>query len=114
MIITVAELKNAITTDKSDSMLELMIRASESFILNYTKNDFYNRETHSIVYPPDVKIGVINMINYDLTVREKAGIASESISRHSVSYADQSDNNSDAGYPKSVIGFLKPYMKARF
>lgn len=67
-----------------------------------------------VVYPPDVKLGVANLIKWDIENRDKAGIASETISRHSVSYVAQDASNNVAGYPRSLLGFLKPYRKARF
>lgn len=41
-------------------------------------------------------------------------IQSETISRHSVTYFNMEGDNSSMGFPKSLLGFLKPYMKARF
>jgi len=67
-----------------------------------------------ISYPMDVKMGVVNLMKWELTNREKVGVASESISRHSVTYFDMTGDNSTMGYPKALLGFLKPYMKARF
>lgn len=67
-----------------------------------------------VVYPIDVVMGVINMLKWDLENREKVGIQSETISRHSVTYFDMTGDNSTMGFPKSLLGFLKPYMKARF
>lgn len=66
-----------------------------------------------VVYPADVKTGAINMLVYDQTVRKKTGIKAESLSRHSVTYFDMDGENSSIGYPKALVGFLKPYMKAR-
>ncbi len=66
-----------------------------------------------IYYPPDVVEGVINMLKWDLESREKIGIQSEKISRHSVTYTDINES-SVMGYPKALLGFLKPYMKGRF
>lgn len=114
MIISVAELREFVTTDKSDTALEFMIQASESFIVHYTNNDFKNHISGLAEYPLDVKMGVINLIKWDLDGRDKIGISSETISRHSVSYSSQSGSDSEDGYPKALIGFLKPYMKARF
>lgn len=64
-------------------------------------------------YPNAVKMGVIELLKYNVRMADKVGISSESISRHSVSY---SGVGADAigGYPASMMGFLKPYMKARF
>ena len=75
-------------------------------------------ESHVLVtkveYPVDVVMGVVNMLKWDLENRDKVGIQSETISRHSVTYFNMDGDNSTMGYPKSLLGFLKPYMKARF
>lgn len=65
-------------------------------------------------YPMDVKLGVANMLKWDIENRDKVGIQSETLSRHSVTYFNMDGDNSIMGYPKSLLGFLKPYMKARF
>lgn len=173
MIISVEELKQRITTDKSDPELEEMLAGIETAIRNYTNNNFQHRgfrtvgtiedgklyldaamfkagdtieisesyfnaglyvvsevegdvisipgaadETDvlvtKIVYPPDVKIGAVNMLKWDLENRPKVGVQSETISRHSVTYYNMDGDNSVMGYPKSLFGFLKPYRKARF
>lgn len=67
-----------------------------------------------VEYPEDVKLGVANMVKWDLINRDKVGIQSETISRHSVTYFNMDGDNSIMGYPKSLLGFLKPYKKARF
>lgn len=67
-----------------------------------------------VVYPPDVKMGAVNMLKWDLENRPKVGVQSETISRHSVTYYNMDGDNSVMGYPKSLLGFLKPYRKARF
>lgn len=67
-----------------------------------------------VYYPMDVKMGAVNMLKWDLENRDKVGIQSETISRHSVTYFNMDGDNSIMGYPKSLLGFLKPYMKARF
>jgi len=67
-----------------------------------------------VVYPMDVKMGVVNLMKWEMTNRDKVGVASESISRHSVTYFNMDGENTIMGYPKSLMGFLKPYMKARF
>lgn len=67
-----------------------------------------------VVYPMDVKMGVVNLMKWELERRDKVGISSETISRHAVTYESMTDDNSVMGYPKSLMGFLKPYMRARF
>ena len=67
-----------------------------------------------IEYPPDVVMGVVNMLKWDLQNRNKIGIQSETISRHSVTYFSVDGDKTVMGYPKMLLGFLTPYMKARF
>ena len=84
----------------------------------FTVNEDVEDETGVLVtkifYPMDVKMGVVNMLKWDLENRDKVGIQSETISRHSVTYFNMDGDNSTMGFPKSLLGFLKPYMKARF
>ena len=172
MIISVEELKERITTDKPDSVLEEMLAGIETAIRNHTNNNFQHRGFRTagtiegeklyldaavfkagdtiqisesnynaglyvvpesdemdvialpgamdesnvlvtkVVYPADVKIGAVEMLKWDL--EKKVGVQSETISRHSVTYFNMDGENSVMGYPKSVLGFLKPYHKARF
>lgn len=67
-----------------------------------------------VKYPIDVIMGAVNMVKWDLDSRDKVGIQSETLSRHSVTYFNMDGDNSIISYPKSLTGFLKPYMKARF
>lgn len=53
------------------------------------------------------------MLQWQLDNGDKAGVQSETISRHAVTYFNM-DENSGMGFPKSLLGFLKPYRKARF
>lgn len=67
-----------------------------------------------VVYPEDVQEGVINLLQWEIENRQKVGIKQETISRHSVTYYDQDANNQVMGYPVALLGFLSPYIKARF
>lgn len=176
MLMTAEELKQFITTDKPDTVLEAMLQALELAIRGYTNNNFQNRyyrrnadisggELYNIealnpfgegdtvqisgsklnnglytvksadstnmklnepvkdekgvlitkvTYPMDVKMGAARLIQWDLENSGKVGIQSETISRHSVTYFNMDGDNSVMGYPKSLMGFLMPYRKARF
>lgn len=177
MIMTVAELRQFVTTDEEDQALEARLQALELLIRAYTNNNFQQRGFRieadirggvfmseslipfavgdtvmisqsdlqsdclctikaitddttfavnescadddcilvtKVVYPADVKLGVANMLKWQLDNGDKAGVASETISRHSVTYFDMTGDNSAAGFPKALTGFLRPYMKARF
>ena len=67
-----------------------------------------------VSYDMNIKMGVVNLLRWEAVNRDKVGIQSETIARHSVTYADANGENSLMGYPKAMMGFLKPYMKARF
>ena len=67
-----------------------------------------------VVYPADVIECAFNLLEWELKNRDKVGIQSETLSRHSVTYFNMDGDNSIMGYPKSLMGALKPYMKARF
>ena len=73
----------------------------------------YNLVT-KVEYPADVKEGVINLLIWDVQNRGKIGVKSETLSRHSVTYFDLDASNQVMGYPVSLLGFLTPYVKARF
>ena len=72
-----------------------------------------NNKVTLVKYPPAIKLGVIKLLQYNAKMDSKVGISSESLSRHSVSYA-QPSSDSIGGYPSSLMSFLKPFMKARF
>ena len=72
-----------------------------------------NNKVTLVKYPPAIKLGVVKLLQYNAKMGGTVGISSESLSRHSVSYA-QPSNDSVGGYPASLMSFLKPYMKARF
>ena len=114
MIISVEEAKKYMAVTADDEVLEAKLQALEVAVKGYTHNDFSRHLTPDGEYPMDVKLGVVNMLNWDLANRDKVGIQSETISRHSVTYFNMDGDNSTMGYPKSLLGFLKPYMRARF
>lgn len=67
-----------------------------------------------VEYPANIRAGVVDLMKWEIANRQKVGIKSETLSRHSVTYYDKDVNNQVLGYPVSLLGFLKPYMKARF
>lgn len=67
-----------------------------------------------VEYPLDIQSGVLDLIRWETTNRNKVGVKSETISRHSVTYYDQDANNTVMGYPISLMAFCEPYMKPRY
>lgn len=64
-------------------------------------------------YPAAIVQGCVNILEWDCFSRDKVGIASETISRHSVSYQQYDGTNTIGGYPSMLFGFCTPYMRAR-
>ena len=85
-----------------------------TFTVNEPMPDIDNVKVTKVTYDENIKMGVVNLLRWEDANRDKIGIQSETISRHSVTYADTNGDNSVMGYPKALLGFLKPYMKARF
>ena len=88
--------------------------SDNSIIVNEDIYDESGVVITKVKYPMDVKMGVANLYKWEMNNRDKVGVSSETISRHSVTYFDMSNGNSSMGFPKALMGFLKPYMKARF
>ena len=66
-----------------------------------------------VKYPDDVKFGAAMMIEHDISREGCDGVASETISRHSVTYATATEGNTIMGYPMKLTSFLKPYRRIR-
>lgn len=98
----------------NDGVYNVSAIDGDRITLNPTLEDENYALVTKVVYPPDLKMGVVNLMMWDNMNRDKVGISSETLSRHSVTYADATGENAILGYPKSLIGFLTPYMKARF
>ena len=70
-----------------------------------------------IEYPLDIIDGAIELLKYEVSpksVKNKVGISSETISRHSVTYKNLDKNNMIEGYPAELFAFCSKYEKARF
>ena len=98
----------------SDGIYTIKEVEEDFVVLDKTLFDESDVLVTKVEYPMDVVLGSVNMMKWDLDNRDKVGIQSETISRHSVTYFNMDGDNSSMGYPKSLLGFLKPYMKARF
>lgn len=104
-----------ISKSKVNDGLYVITEKTDSFIRLDT--DLYDVPCNLITkieYPEDVRQGVLELMKWEANNRQKIGIKSETLSRHSVTYFDQDKNNQAMGYPVSMLGFLQPYMKPRF
>lgn len=98
----------------NDGLYVIQSVAAGLTVLNKTLYDETNILVTKVEYPSDIVMGVVDMISWDLNNRDKVGIQSETISRHSVTYFNMDGQNSVVGYPKAIVGFLDQYKKARF
>ena len=101
-------------SEKNDGLYTVKEANDDTFTVNEKTRDEIDVFVTLVRYPADVKLGVINMMTWELENRTKAGIQSETISRHTVNYINLDEWNSAMGYPASLVQFLKPYMRARF
>lgn len=78
--------------------------------------DYPNQLITKIEYPIDVIEGAIDLLDWELIKqgKENSNVASESISRHNVSYVQRTKDNTINGYPIELFNFCENYMKARF
>lgn len=66
-----------------------------------------------VEYPADVIDGALELLKWRINYGGKIGVKSETLSRHSVTYYDNTSATT-GGYPVALMGFCEPYMKARF
>lgn len=80
-----------------------------------TLYDFPMQLITKIEYPIDIIDGAIDLLNYSLLQngKQKSGIASETISRHSVSYVQRTKDNTIKGFPIELFDFCEDYMCLR-
>lgn len=98
----------------NDGLVTIKAVTSETIAVKEDLIDESGIVVTKVVYPADVRMGCANLMKWELDNRDKVGVASETISRHSVTYFNMDGDNSLMGYPKALLGFLKPYTKARF
>lgn len=112
-------------SDFMDGLLCTIAKIEDNTIT--VNEDIYHEDdvlVTKVEYPEDVKMGAVNILKWQLRNDAAASgdksampVQSETISRHSVTYAQDSteaDLDADFGVPKKYIAFLKAYHKARF
>ncbi len=103
-----------ITRSPNAGLYWVVAQTEEATQLDRSLVDGYWNVVTRVVYPADVKQGVLNLLKWEVRYRERVGVKSEELSRWRVTYFDQDAGNTDMGYPISLVGFLKPYRRARF
>ena len=89
---------------------------SDTIETNEPLYDYPMQLITKIEYPIDVVEGAIDLLDWELLQKgkENTGVASETISRHSVNYVQRTNDNTIKGYPIELFNFCDNYMKARF
>lgn len=111
---------DTVQVTKGDQVVDLglytvnEITDDTTFTVNEEIADIDDVKVTKVSYDMNIKMGIVNLMRWESANREKAGIQSETISRHSVTYADANGESYIMGYPKALTGFLKPYTKMRF
>ncbi|MBR1620121.1 hypothetical protein IJ674_09545 [bacterium] len=95
-------------------MVTVVDRENNTMTLDADLYDAEHNLVTKIEYPAAIVDGVVNLMLWDVQNRDKVGVQSETLSRHSVTYFAQDASNQLMGYPTTLLGFLKPFTKARF
>lgn len=101
-------------SDVNDGLYVITVVDNDSITVDRNLWSVDHNLVTKVEYPFDVQMGVVNLMKWEVGNRQKVGIKSETISRHSVTYYDQDASNQVMGYPVSLLGFLELYKKARF
>ena len=97
----------------SGELYNIVVAGDESIEIDANIQDAEKLRVYRVDYPMDIVEGCVELLNYDCNGRTKKGIASESLSRHSVSYVQYNESNSREGYPSEMMNFLRKYTKWR-
>lgn len=122
------EVGDTIMVSESDLQSDCLATVTEVNDLTFMTDGKWADDDYVLVtkveYPADVKLGAANILKWQLRNEAAASgdksqkdIQSETLSRHSVTYATdatESDLAVDFGVPKKHVAFLKMYKKARF
>lgn len=104
--ITVDEVKQLlqIKTTAKDDYLNAVLPLVEDHVKEYCNRDFVNDDTGEVEYPGGVKLAIAKWCEFHM---REAGIQSETLSRHSVTYAQ-------GGMPPEVAAILSNYRRPTF
>lgn len=66
MILTVDELRQYVNTEETDAILINRLEGMRLMIQRYCNNDFSRVVDESGAWPADIKMGVVNLIRWEL------------------------------------------------
>ena len=101
-----------ISQSKFNNGLYVITSANDSYLtVEEELTDESKLLVTSVHYPEDVVDCALNLLEWDIKNRQKVGIKSETLSRHSVTYEDSASMFN--GYPKGILNSVTLYKKAR-
>lgn len=84
-----------------------------TFTVKEDVDDITNTTVSLVQYKADVRIGVVELLDWKLKNADKVGLSAETISRHSQTF-DRTSIDKNFGVPNDLLAFLKPYKNPRF
>lgn len=101
-----------ITSSKiNDGLYVIKEKTDDSMVLDKDVYDTPNMLITKIEYPLDLIDGCVELLDWECNYKDKQGLSSETISRHSVSYKNYDENNTIEGYPSELFNFAKKYTR---
>lgn len=107
-------------TKYNDGLRVIKRIGNNTIIVESTINDLFISESDKkafivkVEYPPDIALGIKEILKYKAKMVNKIGIKSESIARKSTTYFDVNSNDNTEGVPSSFYSFLNKYKKIRW
>lgn len=124
IILKVGETVQVTASGLNEGLYTIKTVSDNTFTVNEEVYPEKNVLVTKVEYPADVKMGLIDIIKWQIRNEEANGtdtskkpVRSETLSRWSVTYAQdatESDIHEAFGCPRKYLAFLKGYKKARF
>lgn len=86
--------------------VQKLIPLVEDAYLSIRNKPFDTDENGNVIYPTGASLVAIEMISFHLQTGNKAGVASESLGDHSISFV-----TGEGPYPASITGKIKRFAK---
>lgn len=87
--------------------------SGNTFTVKEDVDDITNTTVSLVQYKADVRMGVVELLDWKLKNADKVGLSAETISRHSQTF-DRASIDKNFGVPIDLLAFLKPYKNPRF
>lgn len=96
----------------NEGLYTVLTATDAEFTVEEAVVDEENVLVTKVSYPADVVDCALNLLDWEIKNRQKVGVKSETLSRHSVTYEDSA--SMFHGYPKGILNAVKLHKKVRF